>query len=112
MKIQKRESNGVTILDLAGRLTIGEGDIALRSSVREALDSGSTQILLNLKNVTTIDSSGVGELVSCYTQATHRGVKLKLSHLPDKVRDVLHITQLITIFEVFDNEEEATASFA
>jgi anti-anti-sigma factor len=111
MKVSVRQSEGVTILDLSGKITIGAGDIALRNAVMEALNSGASKILVNLRDVTTIDSSGVGELVSAYTTVTNRGGKLKLSNLPSKVSDILQITSLITIFEVYDGEAEAIASF-
>jgi anti-anti-sigma factor len=111
MKVSVRQSGGVTILDLSGKITIGAGDIALRNAVMEALNSGASKILVNLKDVSTIDSSGVGELVSAYTTVTNRGGKLKLSNLPAKVSDILQITSLITIFEVYDGEAEAIASF-
>jgi len=93
-------------------LAIGVGDVALRNAVQDAMNGGATNVLINLKDVTTIDSSGVGELVGVFTSASNRGVKLKLANLPDKVQDVLTITQLITIFEVYDSEDEAVASFA
>ena len=111
MKIDKRNRDGVTILDLGGKITIGKGDVALREAVHQALDGGALKMLINLKDVTTIDSSGVGELVSAFTTATNRGGKLKLLNLPAKVNDILQITQLITVFEVFENEDEAIRSF-
>lgn len=111
MKINERQRDGVTILDISGKVTIGEGDIALRQAVRHALDAGAKNLLVNLSDVTTIDSSGVGELVSSYTTVTNRGGKLKLLNPPQKVGDILQITQLITIFEVFDDEAAAIASF-
>ena len=111
MKIGVRQREGVTILDLKGRITIGVGDVALREAVHQALGAGAKHILINLKDVSTIDSSGVGELVSTYTTATNRGGKLKLLNLPPKVADILQITQLITVFEVFDDENEAIGSF-
>ncbi len=111
MKINVRQNGGVTILDLSGRVTIGEGDMQLREAVQEQLANGNMKLLLNLAAVTTMDSSGVGELVSSYTRTTNRGGKLKLLNPPQKIGDILSITQLITIFEVFDNEEEAVASF-
>jgi anti-anti-sigma factor len=111
MKITKRERDGVTVLDLNGKITIGVGDVALRDAVHAALNDGSQSILINLREVTTIDSSGVGELVSAYTTATNRGAKLKLVNLPSKVADILHITQLIKVFDVRDDEEEAVRSF-
>jgi len=112
MNVTKRQKGNVTILDLKGKITIGAGDIALRDAVQEALSSGATSVILNLTGVTTIDSSGVGELVSSFTTATNRGAKLKLANIPAKVSDVLTITQLITVFDVFDTEDEAVASFA
>jgi anti-sigma B factor antagonist len=111
MSVATRQSGDVTILDLGGRITIGVGDVQLRSAIREALDSGARKIVLNLAKVTSIDSSGVGELVSSYTAVTGRDAKLKLADLPPKVRDILFITRLITVFEVFDTEDEAVASF-
>jgi anti-anti-sigma factor len=112
MNVNKRQKGDVTILDLSGKITIGAGDIALRNAVQEAMNAGAQKILLNLKGVSTIDSSGVGELVSSFTTATNRGAKLKLANIPAKVSDVLTITQLITVFDVFDSEDEAVASFA
>lgn len=111
MNISERNENGVTILDVAGKITIGVGDIAVRDAVHTALGSGKTNILLNLKGVTTIDSAGVGELVSAFTTVTNRGGRLKLVNLPSKVNDILQITQLITVFEVHDDEREAVESF-
>jgi anti-anti-sigma factor len=111
MKVNVRQRDGVTILDLKGKITIGVGDVALRNAVQDAIGSGATKIVIHLKDVTTIDSSGVGELVSAYTTATNRGVKLVLAHLPSKVNDILQITQLITVFDVFDSADEAIRSF-
>lgn len=111
MEIKARKVGDVTILDLSGKITIGVGDVALRKAVRDALDGGSTRLLLNMNGVTVIDSSGIGELVSCYTMTTNRGGKFKLENLPPKVQDILQITQLISIFEVFDSEQEAVDSF-
>jgi anti-sigma B factor antagonist len=111
MRVNVRQREGVTILDLKGKITIGVGDVALRDSIHQALDAGATKILVNLQDVSTIDSSGVGELVSAYTTATNRGGKLKLMNLPPKVADILQITQLITVFDVFDDEDEALRSF-
>ncbi|WP_414574707.1 STAS domain-containing protein [Anabaena sp. CCY 9402-a] len=111
MSVEKRIVNDVTILDVKGRLTIGEGDIALRNAVSNALEDGAKKILLNLREVTTIDSTGIGELVSSYTRVTNRSGKLKLTNLTAKVIDVLMITQLITVFETYDSETEAVESF-
>ncbi len=112
MKVSARHQGGVTILEPKGKITIGIGDIALREAVLEAVEAGSTDLLLDLSAVTTVDSSGIGELVSAYTTVTNRGGKLKLLHLPPKVEDILQITQLVTVFEVFDDENDAVASFS
>jgi anti-sigma B factor antagonist len=111
MKIDKRVVNGVSILELEGKITIGKGDVALREAVQQLLAEGADKILIHLAGVSTIDSSGVGELVSAFTTVTNRGGKLKLVNLPPKVNDILQITQLITVFEVYDTEAEALASF-
>src|ERR1700730_11940532 len=111
MKVNVRQRDGVTILDLKGKITIGLGDVASRNAVQEVMASGTTNILINLRDVTTIDSSAVGELVSAYATATNRGVKLCLVNLPSKVSDILQITQLITVFDVYDSEDEALRSF-
>jgi len=111
MKIDVRHQEGVTILEPKGKITIGAGDVELRRAVHEALDAGVTKILMNLGSVTTIDSSGIGELVSAYTTVTNRGGKLKLVSLPPKVSDILQITQLISVFEVFETEQEALETF-
>lgn len=111
MNVSVRQHDNVTVLDLKGKLTIGAGDIALRNAVVEAVNGGSKNVVINLRDVSTIDSSGVGELVGSYTTATNRGAKLKLCNLPAKVQDILHITQLITVFDVFDSEAEAVQSY-
>lgn len=111
MKIPSRQVGDVTVLDPKGKITIGVGDVALREAVHDALEAGKKNILVNLSGVTTMDSSGVGELVSAYTTVTNRGGKLKLNHLPPKVEDIMQITQLITVFETFEDEDEAIASF-
>ena len=111
MNISQRQVGDVTVLDVSGKITIGVGDVAIRDAVQVALGSGARDILLALKNVTTIDSAGVGELVSAYTSVAHLGGKLKLVGLPPKVNDILQITQLITVFEVYDDERSAVDSF-
>ncbi|MDQ1257375.1 MAG: anti-sigma factor antagonist, partial [Candidatus Hydrogenedentes bacterium] len=100
-----------TVLYLRGKITIGVGDVRLREAVHAVLDSGVHNIVLDLGGVTVIDSSGVGELVSSYTTVTNRGGRLALSSLPSNVLDILTITQLITVFDVYDTAEEAAASF-
>jgi anti-sigma B factor antagonist len=111
MKINERQRDGVTILEPKGKITIGVGDVALREAVHGRLDAGDRSILINMGGVSTIDSSGVGELVSTFTSVKNRGGSLKLIHLPPKVSDILQITQLITVFEVYDDENEAVASY-
>ncbi len=111
MKIEVRHREGVSILEPHGKITIGLGDVALREAVLESLTAGALNVLLDFQYVSTIDSSGVGEMVSAYTTVTNRGGQLKLVNLPPKVTDILQITQLITVFEVYDNEDEAVASF-
>ncbi len=111
MSIETRTVKDVTILDVKDKVTIGEGAVTLRESVRSALAGGAKKILLNLSGVTTIDSSGIGELVSSYTATTSQDGKLKLTNLPPKVHDILMITQLITVFETYDSETEALESF-
>ncbi|MFN6571945.1 STAS domain-containing protein [Dendronalium sp. ChiSLP03b] len=112
MSVEQRTVNDVTILDVKGRVTIGEGSVELREAVRNALNGGAKKIVLNLSGVTTIDSSGVGELVSSYTTTSNQDGKLKLINLPSKVQDILMITQLITVFETYDSEAEAIESFS
>jgi anti-sigma B factor antagonist len=103
--------NGVEIIKLEGKITIGSGDQQLRDIISEALAAGKSKLLLDMSGVTTIDSSGIGELVGSYTTATNRGGKLKLLHLPAKLNELLHVTQLITVFEVYADEKEAVDSF-
>jgi anti-sigma B factor antagonist len=111
MNVNTRQAGDVNILDLKGKITIGSGDVALRNAIQEVINSGALKILINMADVSTIDSSGIGELVSAYTTATNRGAKLKLINLPAKVTDILTITQLITVFDVYDSEAEGIASF-
>lgn len=111
MKVSARERDGVTILDLKGKITIGVGDVALREAVQEALAAGARNLLINLQDVSTIDSSGIGELVAAYTTVTNRGGKLRLYGIPPKVNDILQITQLVTVFDILENEDEGVASF-
>ena len=112
MKIKTRQVDGVTIMDCSGRITLGEGSVQLRDAVRDLLTKGSKQILLNLGDVTYIDSSGIGELVSAFTTVRNQGGDLKLLNLTKKVHDLLQITKLYTVFDVKDDEASAVASFA
>lgn len=111
MKVNTRQVDGVTILDLSGRITLGEGSVQLRDSIRDLLAKGSKLILLNLADVNYIDSSGIGELVSAYTTVRNQGGELKLLNLTKKVHDLLQITKLYTVFDVKDDEASAIASF-
>lgn len=111
MKVNTRTADGVEIINLQGKITIGAGDTQLREVISNAVAAGRTKILLDLSGVTTIDSSGIGELVGSYTTVTNRGGKLKLLHLPAKLNELLHVTQLITVFEVYEDEQEALRSF-
>ncbi|HEX6202394.1 MAG TPA: STAS domain-containing protein [Thermoanaerobaculia bacterium] len=111
MKINVRQRDGVTILEPKGKITIGVGDVALREAVHRELEAGHRNVLIDMGGVTTIDSSGIGELVSTYTSVSKRGGKLKLLNIPDKVSDILQITQLISVFESYGDEDEAVRSF-
>ena len=111
MKISTRQVDGVTILDLSGRITLGEGSVQLRGAVRELLAKGQKHVLLNLADVNYIDSSGIGELVSAFTTMRNQGGELKLLKLTKKVHDLLQITKLYTVFDIKDDEAEAIASF-
>jgi len=111
MKTTSRNVDGVEILALQGKITIGSGDVQLRDLIAQCLNDGKTNILLDMSGVSTIDSSGIGELVGSFTTVTNRGGRLKLLHLPGKVSDLLQVTQLITVFEVHENEAAAVASF-
>ena len=112
MKHHERQIDGVVIVALEGKLTLGSGDVQLRQLVNDLLDRGETKILLDLSGVGYMDSSGTGELVSSYTSCTNRGAQLKLLKLSVKVRDLLLFTQLISIFEDYDDVAEAVHSFA
>src|SRR3954468_1477531 len=112
MDVNKRQVGDVTILDLKGKITIGVGDVQLRNAGQGVMNGGATKGLIKMDGVPTIDSSGIGELVSAYATATNRGAKLKLINLPAKVSDILTITQLITVFDVYDGEAAGIQSFA
>jgi anti-sigma B factor antagonist len=112
INISERQAGDVTVLDLAGKVTIGEGSVALRSAIRRLLGEGKNKILLNLGGVGYIDSSGIGELVSSYTAVNKEGGVLKLLNLTQKIQDLLAITKLLTVFDVYDSEAEALASYS
>jgi len=111
MKTSTRQVNGITIVDLSGRITLGEGSVLLRDMVRDLVAKGQRKILLNLADVTYIDSSGIGELVSAFTTVRNEGGDLKLLNLTKKVHDLLQITKLYTVFDVKDDEASAVAAF-
>lgn len=106
-----REVGVITLVDLSGRIALGEGSALLRKTIRDLLDSGNNKILLNLGDVNYIDSSGIGELVSGFTAVRSRGGQLKLLHLTKKVHDLLQITKLFTVFDVYTDEPTAIRSF-
>lgn len=112
MKVEVRKRDGITILDLKGKFTIGTGDAAIRDAIHKCVQEGTLNILLNTADVQTIDSSGIGELVAGYTTVSKNNGKLKLVNLPPKLEDILQITQLITVFDVFEDESTAIQSFA
>ncbi len=112
MKASTREIDGVTVMDLSGRITLGEGSVVLRDVVRDLLSKGKKKILANLADVNYIDSSGIGELVSAFTTVRNQGGELKLLNLTKKVHDLLQITKLYTVFDVKDDEATAIKSFS
>src|ERR671932_581325 len=111
LDIKERQAGDVTVLDMSGKITIGEGSVALRSTVRRLLEDGKKKILLNLAGVGYIDSSGIGELVSSYTAINKEEGQLKLLNLTQKLQDLLAITKLLTVFDTYDSEQEALNSF-
>jgi anti-sigma B factor antagonist len=111
IKLGVRESEGVRIVDVSGRITLGEGSSMVRDTVRELVTQGNKKILLNLADVSYIDSSGIGELVGGFATVTNHGGQLKLANLSSRVQGLLQITKLVTVFEVYDNEETAVRSF-
>ena len=112
LNINERQAGDVTVLDMSGKITIGEGSVALRTAIRRLLEEGKKRILLNLAGVSYIDSSGIGELVSSYTAiGKEEGGQLKLLNLTQKLRDLLTITKLLTVFDVYESEAEALNSF-
>jgi anti-sigma B factor antagonist len=111
VKLSTRQVGDVTVVDVAGRITLGEGSSALRDTLRELVGKGQKKILLNLGDVSYIDSSGIGELVSGFTTVTNSGGQLKLLGLNKRVKDLLQITKLYTVFDVHEEEAAAVRSF-
>ncbi|MGD1091148.1 MAG: STAS domain-containing protein [Bryobacteraceae bacterium] len=112
VKLTTRQVGDVTVIDAVGRITLGEGASTFRDKVRELVGSGNKKLLLNLGEVSYIDSSGIGEMVSGFTTVTNQGGVVKLLNLTKRVKDLLQITKLYTVFEVFEDEATAVRSFA
>ena len=111
LTIASREVDGVVVLDLSGRITLGEGSVQLRDAIRGLIGKGKKNVLLNMGEVSYIDSSGLGELVSAYTTAKNQQAEVKLLKLTRKVHDLLQLTKLYTVFDIKDDEASAIASF-
>jgi len=112
VKLTTRQVGDVTVIDADGRITLGEGSTAFREKIKELLGANNKKILVNMANITYIDSSGIGELVSSFTTTTNAGGALKLLSLGKRVQDLLQITKLYTVFETFDDEAAAVRSFS
>lgn len=112
VKLNTRQVGDVSVVDVAGRITLGEGSSALRDTLRDMVSKNHKKILLNLGDVSYIDSSGIGELVSGFTSVTNSGGQLKLLGLTKRVKDLLQITKLYTVFDVHEEESSAIRSFA
>ena len=112
MQIEERAVGDVVVLDLKGKITLGEGDELLKDKVNSLVNQGHKKIVLNLAEVPYIDSAGLGEVVRTYTTVSHQGGSLKLLNLTKRITDLLSITKLLTVFETFDSENEAVRSFS
>lgn len=111
LEITERQAGDITVLDMSGQIRMGEGSGVLRSAIRTLVADGKKKVLLNLGAVRYIDSSGIGELIANYTTVSKDGGQMKLLNLTDKVQDLLVITKLLTVFDVYETEEEALSSF-
>ena len=111
LNIRERQAGDVTILDMDGKITIGEGSVAVRTAIRKLLEEGKKKILLNVAGVGYVDSSGIGELVSSYTTINREGGQLKLLNLTQKMEDLLGITKLLTVFDTYEDEASALNPF-
>ena len=111
LDVKQRQAGDVTILDCSGSIRMGDGAVSLRNAIRGLNEQGSKKILLNLGEVKNVDSSGIGELIANYTTLSRDGGQLKLLKLTDKIRDLLVITKLLTVFDAYDDESEALNSF-
>ena len=112
MKSEIRDHGDVRVINLSGKITIGSGDVKIRELIDSSLAEGKKNIVFDLAGVTSIDSSGIGELVACYTTVAKQDGQLKLLRMSPKINDIMQVTQLITVFDVFDDEQEALDSFS
>ena len=112
MKIDERSVGNVTILDISGQIKLSQGDMMLKDKIHSVVHQGQKNILVNLAKVDYVDSAGLGEIISSHTTVTRAGGKMKLLNLTKKMRDLLSITKLLTVFETFDSEQEAVKSFS
>ena len=112
MQIEERSVGDVKVLDLKGKITLGEGDELLKDKVNSLVNQGGKKIILNLAEVPYIDSAGLGEIVRTYTTVSRQGGSLKLLHLTKRITDLLSITKLLTVFETFESENDAVRSFS
>ncbi|MBI4470791.1 MAG: STAS domain-containing protein [Acidobacteria bacterium] len=110
--ISQRQTSGISILDLQGKITLGDGSAQFREAIRRLIEEGRMKLLLNFAEVSYVDSSGIGELVSAYTTVTSKGGQLRLVNLPRRIHDLLRITKLLTVLETFDDESRAVQSFS
>ena len=111
MDIKERVVEGVSVLDISGKIVLGEGDIQIKDRIKDLLADGQRSILLNLGDVSYMDSAGLGALISGYTTVKREGGQLKLVNLTKRIKDLLAITKLITVFDTFENEDDAIASY-
>jgi anti-sigma B factor antagonist len=111
MEISERNDGKVTVLNLTGKITLGEGDMLLKDKLHSLLNQGRKDVLLNLAQVSYVDSAGLGAIVAAYTTMTREGGSLKLANVTKKLQDLLSITKLLTVFETFDSEDEALRSY-
>jgi anti-sigma B factor antagonist len=111
MQIEERPSGDVMILDVTGKLTIGEGDELLKDKINSLIQQGHKKLILNLAGVPYVDSAGLGEIVRTYTTVSRQGGNLKLLNLTKRIEDLLSITKLLTVFDTYDSEQEALNSF-
>jgi anti-sigma B factor antagonist len=112
MKVSTRKRDGVVVIDLEGRINIGRGDVALRDAFNAAVDGGARKVLLNLSKLKSMDSSGMAELGAAYRRMDELGGKVALTQPPGNVGEILRMTQIITVFDVYEDEDEGVAAMA